>query len=108
VANSGAGTLYVNESKFVRKGIDCYLNEFCFCPSWAFHLPKSLLKFLVGTFQDREYIVDIWPWVVFPFMPALGTLFKGFIITFFFFLDKTLKADIAAHIIAQVIALEQK
>ncbi len=45
---------------------------------------------------------------MFSVVPALGTLFQGFVVSFLVLFNEALQADIAADLVSEVIALEQE
>ena len=69
---------------------------------------QAFLKFFVGRLQNRQKVVDIRPGVLFSLMPPLRTFFQGFIVAFFVLLDEAFETDIAAHLVTELIALQQE
>ncbi len=57
----------------------------------------TIFKFTISIFENGENIIDIRPWVMLAFMPALRALLKRFIITFFVLFNKPFQAYIAAN-----------
>ena len=62
--------------------------------SGDFHPPEAIFKFSVSCLDDKKDVVDIWPRVVFSFVPTVRALFQGFIVPLLVLLDQTLQADV--------------
>ena len=71
-------------------------------------MSHSFFKLAVDRLENEKNIVYVRPWVMFPFMPALRAVFKGFIIAILALLYNPFDTDITTDFIPKMIALKQK
>jgi hypothetical protein len=60
-------------------------------------LIDAIFKFTISVFENGKNVIDIRPWVMFAFMPALRALLKCFVIAFLVLFNQPFQADIAAN-----------
>lgn len=88
--------------------VDSVKNETCFLALGTLKPAEALLEFPIGRPDDGKNVIDVWPGVVFAFMPVLGTLLQGFVIPFLVLFDETLQADIPSDLKPQVVTLQEQ
>lgn len=71
-------------------------------------MADALFEFPICALDDKKYVVDIRPGVVFALVPALGALLKGFVITLLVLFNEPLQTDIAADLDPQMVALQEQ
>ena len=106
VAHSRTGSLQVGQGEFAWEGFDCRLDDFCLGAAGAFCDVKAALEFAISRFEDKQQVVDIRQRVMLSFVPSLGTLFKGFVVSLLVLFDQAFQADVPSHLVSQMITLQ--
>jgi hypothetical protein len=70
-------------------------------------LSDPLFELFVSGFENEKEIVHVRPRIVRSLVPALGTLLQRLVVAFFVLFDEPLQTDVAAYLIAQMIALKK-
>jgi len=106
-SHAGACILEIADAEFARKFFDGLQDKDRFFTPRLGQAAQPVLKFLIGALDDETGEIDIMPGIVPAFMPALGTRFQGFIISFLVLFDQAFQADISADLDSLVVACKK-
>lgn len=87
---------------------DCFKHGGGFCSLRSGSIPHPAFEFLIRRLKDEQQIIHIMPRILLSFVTSVGTQFQCLVLTLLVFLDDPFEADVAPHLIAQVVALQQQ